>query len=600
MSDAMIPKGIGGPERKATPAGSGSAPLAGSPEAGAADTQEAAREGDQGAGSALGENLREQVEGRIRQEAEAFPIEEESKGNGKISSRFIQDCLYAMELGDGLLYAAVHRNRFLWNNSAREWLVWTGHTWAPDIMQQTLIAVEDVVDVLLDETEQITKQISWAVKKGDEKGQEHLEEKREAYFKRIRKYRTVDGRNAVLTMARTCREPLAIRGDELDRDPWLLGCANGVIDLRTGEHRPGRPEDLISKASPVEWKGLHEPAPRFEAWLLEILSGDAPKTCDRKCAECKEKCSGPELVDFLWRALGYAITGLSIEHILIVLWGKKRNGKGTLVGLISRVLGPLAAPIRAEMLLDQGRSRSSAGPSPDIMGLRGLRIAFASETDKDRRFSTAQVKWLTGGDELVARSPYDKRDTNFPATHTLILFSNHKPKASDTEEAFWERVRLIPFLLSYVDREPSDPNERSQIKGLSDELFRDESSGILAWLVRGCLVYQARGLSMPPAVAKATADWQEAENEILDFVQDYCRRDPMLKSRATVLYENFNRWYRANKNPEGISQTMFGRIMGRRFEKKKVEGVVYYVGIDVVKEVPEPDKTQDGNEKKLF
>jgi putative DNA primase/helicase len=522
------------------------------------------------------EQIRRQVEERIKEEALAYPSKSQANGNGKVSSQYLEKCLYSNQLGMGLLYSALLKDKLIYNNSGAEWLRWAGHTWDHDIMQTSYAATEDIVDRLLEEISTLTDRIGWAVKKDDKTQAKELRSKQDLIYKRIATLREDRGRNACLKFARTCREPIAIKGDELDLDPMLLGCANGVIDLRTGECEPGRADQFISKASSVEWRSLSEPAPKFSAWIREVLSED------------------DELVAFLQRALGYAITGLVQEHVLLVLHGAGRNGKGTLVELMGHVLGPLAGPIQAEMLLDQGRARNSAGPSPDIMGLRGLRIAFASETDEDRKFSPSRVKWLTGGDQLVGRHPHDKYEIRFDPTHTLILLTNHKPSAPDTDFAFWERVRLVPFKLAFVDREPSAANERRAKKGLAAEL-KEEASGILAWLVRGYLAYRERGLDPPLAVAEATADWKKAENEILDFIEDYCSRDEMAKIKSTILYENFNRWFKANRSRKGVSQSMFGRIMGKRFGKKKVEGTIYYVGLDLIKEVPIPeDEEKDG------
>ena len=514
------------------------------------------------------DRIRKEVEARIAEEEKTYPVKPEGNGNGKVSSQFLEQCLHANQLGLGVLYRELLRDRLLFNNSGNEWLVWGGHTWGHDIMQVAYAATEDVVDRLLEESGVMSEQVGWAYKKGDKNQVKELEKKRDLIYRRVATLREDRGRNACIKFARTCRDPLAARGDEFDQAAMLLGCANGVVDLRTGECRPGRPDQFISKASPTEWKGVNAPAPRFDAWIREVLSGDE------------------DLVLFLQRALGYSITGLIQEHVLLVLHGGGRNGKGTLVELLSYVLGPLAGPIQAEMLLDQGRARSSAGPSPDIMGLRGLRVAFASETDENRKFSPSRVKWLTGGDTLVGRHPHDKYEIRFIPTHTLILLTNHKPSAPDTDFAFWERVRLVPFKLAFVDREPSAANERRARKGVVEEL-KEEAPGILAWLVRGCLAYQERGLDPPLAVKEATADWQKAENEILDFIEDYCRRDEMAKVQATILYDNFNRWFKANRSRKGVSQSMFGRIMGKRFGKKKIEGVVYYIGIWLVKPVPE-------------
>lgn len=526
------------------------------------------------------DRIRKQVEARIAEEAEAYPVKVEANGNGKISSRYIEQCLGANQLGMGLLYSTLLKDRLVYNNAGAKWLRWAGHSWEPDLMQTAYAATEDVVDRLLEETVVLSEWIATALQQKDKTRAEELAKRRDTIYKRVHQLRDDRGRNACIKFARTCREPLAIRGDELDRSPMFLGCANGVIDLRTGECFAGQPGQWISKASPVEWCGLDAPATKFEAWIREVLSDDQ------------------DLVAFLQLALGYAITGLVQEHVLLVLHGGGRNGKGTLVELLGYVLGPLAGPIQAEMLLDQGKSRNSAGPSPDIMGLRGLRVAFASETDENRRFSTARVKWLTGGDQLVGRHPHDKYEIRFDPTHTLILLTNHKPSAPDTDFSFWERVRLIPFKLAFVDREPSPlaVNERRARKGVADEL-KAEASGILAWLVRGCLAYQKTwSLDPPMAVREATSDWQKAENEMLDFLEDYCRRDAMARTKASILYENFNNWYKANRSRKGVTQSMFGRLMGKRFERVKVEGITYYIGLDLIKPVPPPDNSEEKGE----
>ena len=43
---------------------------------------------------------------------------------------------------------------------------------------------------------------------------------------------------------------LVITGAEWDTNPWLLGLANGVLDLRTGQLLDGRPEDYIKSQAP--------------------------------------------------------------------------------------------------------------------------------------------------------------------------------------------------------------------------------------------------------------------------------------------------------------------------------------------------------------
>jgi putative DNA primase/helicase len=333
-----------------------------------------------------------------------------------------------------------------------------------------------------------------------------------------------------------------------------------VLDLRTEELQDGRPEDYIFRSSPVNWEGLHAPAPIWEVFLNETYQ------------------EMEEIISFVQRAFGYAITGLNREHIFLVLYGQGRNGKGTFVETISDVLGTMASPIQSELLLDQGFSKTAASPSPEIMTLKGLRLAFASETDEGRKFSSSRVKWLTGGESLTGRYPYDKYPITFKPTHTLVLMTNNKPKAPPDDFAFWERIFLIPFPLSFVDREPIAPNERRARKGLVEDL-KKEAPGILAWLVRGCLEYQKRGLDPPQCILDEKKAYRREQDILADFIEEFCELEEFARTRATVLYDKFSDWFEEFVSTRGMKQKRFGTLMARRFDRVKIGGIVYYVGI---------------------
>jgi len=61
-------------------------------------------------------------------------------------------------------------------------------------------------------------------------------------------------------------EEISILPEDFDKDNYLLNVQNGTIDLRTGELRPHRREDYITKVCPVnydknakseEWEKFH-------------------------------------------------------------------------------------------------------------------------------------------------------------------------------------------------------------------------------------------------------------------------------------------------------------------------------------------------------
>ncbi len=515
------------------------------------------------------EEIRLQVEERIQYERETLGAEE--KKEDSISSDFVQQCFQLNELGDGYLYAALNKDRFIYDATAGEWLRWSGHFWQKDITDESLPAVEDIARLYFQEAKAVGRQIS---ETADEEDAERLQKRQSRFMRRVNKLRSIGGRQNCRTFAATCGEgSLVVTGDKLDSEPWLLPCKTGVVDLRTGLIRPGRPSEFLTMAAPVEFPedcgdylatGENSPCPTWEAFVLEVLGGDQAKA------------------DYLCRLFGYSITGSVREHVFAVLYGNGRNGKGTMLETLQSVLGPLAAPVASELLLDQGRASNPAGPSPHLMALRGLRLAFCSETDQGRRFSAARVKWLSGGDSLTGRNPHDRAPSTFPPSHLLCLATNHKPRADAADFAFWSRLHLIEFGLSYVER-PSAAHERKIDKTLPERL-KQEESGILAWLVRGCLLWQKEGLNPPPSVLAATAEYRRSEDMLADWIDEKCTEAQDAKTTAKAAYQSFKEWWSANISDKVPSQRRFGDDMAKRgFQKDRggPGGTKRYLGIEL-------------------
>ncbi|MCP4022277.1 MAG: DNA primase, partial [Desulfobacteraceae bacterium] len=230
------------------------------------------------------------------------------------------------------------------------------------------------------------------------------------------------------------------------------------------------------------------------------------------------------------------------------------------------------------------RTGSSAGPNPDIVTLFGLRLAIASETEENGKIATARVKQMTGNDSMRARSPHDKYEIEFRPSHTLFLLTNHKPHAPADDFAFWERVFLIPFNLSFVNREPQNGNERKADPHLSQK-FDKELPGILAWMVKGCLEYQRYGLQAPAVVKDAVESYRRDEDIVADFLDDCCVVRPECSVGASEIYDTFKEWWKANISNKPPSQPKFGRWLKRRFESRKTPNVKYFgVGLLATKQ----------------
>lgn len=507
--------------------------------------------------------IREKVLQRVAEENDEDPPRGPSGGDEDVvDSRFVRECLWANAFGDACLFKRLMNGRLIFNKAADRWMRWTGHHWEIDYMDTALSAVEEVVKKYGEEAALLHDEIGKAG--DDDPSVARLIKLKKALTERMFALRDRTRRLNCLHFAHTTDDPLAIRGDEIDQKPWLLACKNGVVDLRTGELAESRRDDYLLSAAPVEWKGFDAPCPVWERFLHEIFEENG------------------ELVAFVRRFLGSAIVGKTSEHVFVVFIGRGRNGKGTIVEILSNILGGLAGPIRSEMLLDQGFVRNSAGPSPDIMGLRGLRIAFADETDEKVRVSTAKVKWLTGGGELKGRLPNDKFEVVFKPTHALILLSNSLPSAPHNDYAFWERTLVVPFNLSFVRRRPVEAFEREADIALPEKLTA-EASGVLSWLVRGCLEWQREGLNPPPIVREAGRQYRDLQDDLGDFLYECLDvgdefAEPV---RASVLYQVFSEyWEEAVGKKKVPSSKWFGAQMRARFRFEK-RGVYVYFGLRV-------------------
>lgn len=474
----------------------------------------------------------------------------------------VLEALRRNEDGDAELFISCHRGRLIYDHAANAWHVWAGHYWEPDTREQALAGVAKVADIYLAEM----KRQAWARIKEEKAGQTKAADAAKALEdtlgRRVRDLQTIRRKQDVLHLARAGADTLGISGDEWDANPWALPVLNGVIDLRTGEHRPGVPSDYFKSYAPTPWDGMNRDAPTWEAFLESTFANDI------------------ELISFLSRLMGYATTGQTTEAILPILHGAGGNGKTVFLQTIADTLGPeLSGPVESELLLETRFHRPSGGPSSDLIHLRGRRLTWLSETNENRRLNAGKAKLLTGADYITGRAPHAVRQITFKPTHKIFLLTNHRPKVDAQDPALWRRVLLIPFELSFIVN-PTKPNERKADLNLAEKL-RAERPGILAWLVRGCLEWQRHGLNPPESVLAATAAYRDAEDTIKTFLAERCIEDKMLHVRAGVLYSAYKAWAEGN-GERHITGTKFGRYIGERFDSSKDENGKFYIGLELI------------------
>jgi putative DNA primase/helicase len=313
---------------------------------------------------------------------------------------------------------------------------------------------------------------------------------------------------AVERLAKADRR-LAATSDQWDADLWALNTPAGVVDLYTGDLRPHNPLDHITKLTGTSPNGQCS----ISEWLRfldRIMGGDA------------------ELIAFLKRVAGYALTGSTIEHALFFLYGTGANGKTTFINAVAGCAGDYHKTSPIETFTASGTERHPT----DLAGLRGARLVTAVETEEGRRWAESKIKSLTGGDKIAAR--FMRQDFfEYTPVFKLIIAGNHKPGLRSVDEAIRRRFHLVPFTITIP---PADRDAK-----LAEKL-QAEWPGILAWAIEGCLDWQKFGLAPPTAVLAATAAYLEGEDALAAWIDEACEQIADAWENSTILYRSWKSW----------------------------------------------------------
>ena len=235
-----------------------------------------------------------------------------------------------------------------------------------------------------------------------------------------------------------------------------------------------------------------------------------------------------ELREYLRREMGAGATGIATETSSAHL-GNGGNGKSKFFQAIQHVLGPYAV-VPHKSLLIKSRHEQHATVTASMFRVR---LGVCSETPQDAWLDESQIKNLTGGDRLRTRRMHQD-EWSFNPTHTLVMFSNHKPRVGGTDEGIWRRIRLIPWDVEIPKEEMDDR--------LSEKLA-DEAPAILAWVVDGARRYLADGrLWAPERVDAATAEYRQTQDTVGRFIAEVLELDAHSSERASELVEAHERW----------------------------------------------------------
>ncbi|MFJ5266174.1 phage/plasmid primase, P4 family [Streptomyces sp. NPDC088387] len=331
-----------------------------------------------------------------------------------------------------------------------------------------------------------------------------------------------------------------VEATDMDAHPDLINCANGVVDLTSGELRPSDPDLLMTKVTRADYVRGATHADWDKA--LEALPEDVHAWFQLR--------------------LGQAITGhMTPDDILLVNHGGGRNGKTCVLTATSRAVGDYYRLLSDRVLM----ANPDAHPT-ELMDLKGVRYAALEETPEARRLDTQRLKKTIGTEQITAR--HIRQDSVvFDATHSLFVNTNHRPEITETDHASWERLALLVWPYTYR-KGPEDvvgPNDRIGDPGLRDRCKRDPEvhKAALAWMVEGARRWYQRNREMPPLperVAMATMEWRKESDVVLAYIDERLEFDPDRHIRCSDLLASLNDWLRAREMHVWNDKTVSARF----------------------------------------
>lgn len=390
------------------------------------------------------------------------------------------------------------------------------------------------------------------------------EEQAEAYraFLSAKAYQSyVIARRASKNITATLKESrpmLEITPQDLDANPFLLCSPDATYDLRLGMAgaREHSPEDFITKTTTVS------PSDRGRQIWLDCLDTIF--------------CGDKELIDYVQMICGLAAVGKVQVEALIIAYGCGRNGKSTFWNSVSRVMGLYSGNISADTLTFGCRRNVK----PEMAEVKGKRLLIAAEMQEGARLNDSTVKQLCSVDDIFAEKKY-KDPFSFSPSHSLVLYTNHLPRVSASDDGTWRRLIVIPFNAKIEGK--------NDIKNYGDYLYQNAGESILAWIIDGAkkVIDLGYKFPIPSCVQKAIDDYRSQNDWFGSFLDEKCEIGAGFRESSSALYQAYRNHCIDTNEYVRSTADFYNALESAGYERVLLNRKRYFTGLRL--------KTDDGD-----
>jgi putative DNA primase/helicase len=402
------------------------------------------------------------------------------------------------------------------------WLLWDGNRWLPDKRLKHLSLIGAFLKIQAEEMVAVDNS---------------AEARRNATI-----IKSAPFRNSVREIIKTDQQ-CSVLHDIFDTNLLTLGTPAGTVFLEQGEIVDSMQEYYITKSTAVT--PVNEPPMLWISFLNTIFGGD------------------DELISFMQRACGYALTGLTTEEKVFFCYGTGANGKSKFLETVFYVLGDYARRAPASLFLE---SKNDQHPT-NMAGLQGARLVLGSELPSGKTWNEETLKDMTGGDTITARLM--RQDYfDYSPQFTLFIAGNHQPRLKNVDESMVRRLVLIPFDIT-IPKEKRDHE-------LGDKL-KAEAGEILNWCIQGAVQYFEKGLEPPQKVIDASAAYIENEDITGEFIGLFLESTPSRRVGFDDVYQAYSQWMKDAGNNYIKRDNQFRKELKERQINVTRSNSVYWV-----------------------
>ena len=347
--------------------------------------------------------------------------------------------------------------------------------------------------------------------------------------------------------------------NKMDQNPYLICFENYVIDFKNKIHRPGQPDDYISKSTNISYIPLDE--------ITDVESMDEVKLF------IEQLFPDEELRAYMWEHLASTLIGNNDNQTFNIYTGSGANGKSKLVDLMSKMLGSYKATVPITLVTQKRNQIGST--SSEIVQLMGVRYAVMQEPSRGESINEGIMKEITGGDPIQGRALFKEAVTFIPQ-FKLVVCTNHLFEIKSNDDGTWRRIRICDFMSKFLETPYGDehnypkddyPYQYDMDKKI-DEKFSRWAPVLASMLVD--ITYKKMGAVKDcNIVMGSSSQYREGQDYLAEFCKEKIKKVPGGKIKKTELWTEFKQWYNINNGKNIPKARELNEHMDKKYGKYK-------------------------------